>query len=684
MPRLAVLCLGIALLAARPTAVSGQEPFRAQVDLLQLDVTVLDEDDRPVAGLTPDDFIVREDGELRPVVAFETIEAGPAASAGDVSHAPWLRDVPVDRASNDLSEGRLIVLVLDNAMTPAEPRIATAARAIATEVIDGLALEDRAAVVFTWQTARPQNFTTDRARLRDAVGRFTWGPYLALPPGLTVSDRPEFDLVDSASFTASLRTLRMVTQALIAVPNRRKIVVYVGSGVPVDPLKAELRTPDGSAAEALLHAGLEQELQDVFVRAARANVAVYTIDPAGNGGLRSIVFAKLLGWRALIRPNQTPGAGPRRSAQTGDDLRGFRDEANRKSRLNVDFLEGLAAGTGGRALFNSDNFEPAVARMFEDTSAYYLLGVTPADPGPDGRIGRIDVDTVRPDLKIRVRRGFENREAPDPDVPPVDREIVAALADLLPRDALGLQAVVTPVAPTEDGRIAAAVMLDVTGTATVSSASQPLRLIIGAFSPTGREIRTDQYRLEFSPGAGRGTESVQTLSAVEISPGDYEVRIAAEQSTGDGRSGSVFYDFDLDQMPDSGMWLSGVFLIEDSGREASLRLPPDVFADVLPDRPTARRRFSQADRVHARLLLYAGDGSAIGPVEVRAVLLDDSGLSQFDQIIPVLRSSAGAGTPAAVEFDLPVGALDRGEYLLRVTVPSATGNIERQVRFRVG
>jgi hypothetical protein len=52
--------------------VARQEPaptFRSGVELIQLDVSVLDKDRRPVQGLTAADFTVLVDGQPRPIVA---------------------------------------------------------------------------------------------------------------------------------------------------------------------------------------------------------------------------------------------------------------------------------------------------------------------------------------------------------------------------------------------------------------------------------------------------------------------------------------------------------------------------------------------------------------------------------------------------------------------------------------
>lgn len=91
----AVVCIavgGAALaLPALPRAqqnASGPPPVQAQTDLplfrggveLQLDVSVLDRNRRPVSDLTAADFTVRENGEGRPIRDFSLNPAAARAS----------------------------------------------------------------------------------------------------------------------------------------------------------------------------------------------------------------------------------------------------------------------------------------------------------------------------------------------------------------------------------------------------------------------------------------------------------------------------------------------------------------------------------------------------------------------------------------------------------------------------
>src|SRR5689334_10412937 len=94
------------------TSVSnGQSPtFRAGVDVITFDVSVLDRDRRPIRGLTAADFTLLEDGKPRQVVAFSAVELPSMPAALTPS---GIDTVPPDVVSNNGPQGRLVVILID-------------------------------------------------------------------------------------------------------------------------------------------------------------------------------------------------------------------------------------------------------------------------------------------------------------------------------------------------------------------------------------------------------------------------------------------------------------------------------------------------------------------------------------------------------------------------------------------
>jgi len=53
------------------------QTFRTGVSAVQLDVSVLDNDRRPVRGLTAADFTILDDGKRRDIVSFSAVDLPP-------------------------------------------------------------------------------------------------------------------------------------------------------------------------------------------------------------------------------------------------------------------------------------------------------------------------------------------------------------------------------------------------------------------------------------------------------------------------------------------------------------------------------------------------------------------------------------------------------------------------------
>src|SRR5262249_54230952 len=94
--------------------------FRAGVELIQVDVTVLDKNRQPVRGLTAADFTIAEDGKPQAIAAFSAVEFPdpPPVPVVNGKAVTWMRDVAPDVQSNALAAGRLIVLLIDDALLP--------------------------------------------------------------------------------------------------------------------------------------------------------------------------------------------------------------------------------------------------------------------------------------------------------------------------------------------------------------------------------------------------------------------------------------------------------------------------------------------------------------------------------------------------------------------------------------
>src|SRR5262245_4703537 len=233
--------IGLAAALAGP-----QEPpstFRSGVDLIQLDVSVLDKQRHPVNGLTASDFTVRVDGVVRPLVAFKAVTLPPPLPPPS---APWIRDVAPDVITNTHPGGRAIVIMVDDAsVPPIESKDNKAifwmlkARVTARRVVDELGPDDVAAVVFTSNNHTAQGFTSDRERLLTAIEKS-----VLLPAPLMLGDtgvpyakpsNPREQNGYCYCRICSVEALAYIADSLRSLPQERKIIIYLSSGVGIRP-----------------------------------------------------------------------------------------------------------------------------------------------------------------------------------------------------------------------------------------------------------------------------------------------------------------------------------------------------------------------------------------------------------------------------------------------------------------
>ena len=100
-----------------------------------------------------------------------------------------------------------------------------------------------------------------------------------------------------------------------------------------------------------------------------------------------------------------------------------------------------------------------------------------------------------------------------------------------------------------------------------------------------------------------------------------------------------------------------------------------TFAADAAATPNAAREFSRTERLLIRFDVYAAGGEPAAPA---AVLLNRGGSRMAD--VPVAAAQAG-GTH---QINLSLAAIPAGEYLVEITVKSASGEAKELVPLRVG
>ena len=119
------VCVTLLALASAGFLPAADSPvvFRSDVSLVRVDAQVIDRDNRPITGLRPEDFVLREEGRPQPIRNFAR------------------ENMPVDV---------LLLLDVSGSMRPHVQRIASAAR----QAMEALGKDDRVAIMVFDRTAR--------------------------------------------------------------------------------------------------------------------------------------------------------------------------------------------------------------------------------------------------------------------------------------------------------------------------------------------------------------------------------------------------------------------------------------------------------------------------------------------------------------------------------------------------
>ena len=345
----------IAILAVEAVPIGAQQPqqFRAGVDVIQLDVSVIDKQRHPVTGLTAADFTVLEDGKPQAISVFKEISIA-ATPAPVVPNRG--RGGPA--ALSD-SSGRLIAIILDDAQVPFQPQMVSSVKDIASRVVDSMGPSDLASVVFTRAVQRSRAFTNDRAILHRAIDGFT---------GITSGG----DL----GAIQMMHTLGDTAAQLGDVTSWKKLAILVSVGAPVDPSD---RNPNRARLQSQF-----TEMTSAIDQARRANVTFYSIDPGGLGGLENYLLD-------LYRRRNLPDPA---------------GQSHKQATLSSDFLHVVSTNTGGDVVAGTNDFAPGIAKIFEQTSVFYVIGYTTTNSKADGKFRKIQVKVNRKDVEVRTRDGY--------------------------------------------------------------------------------------------------------------------------------------------------------------------------------------------------------------------------------------------------------------------------------------
>src|SRR5215213_2932123 len=690
-----------------PSPRSQEDVVRVYTELVQTDVKVFDKQGKFVNGLTADNFELRIDGKPRPIQAFEQITAGSdeesqLAAARGATTINLKRPVPLDR-------GRIVFFYIDDIHMDLAGLVA--ARKVINHFLDKeMGQNDQAAITSaTGQIGFLQQLTTDRMILRMALDRLNSRNYSVRDsdrPPMTeyealLIDRLDRDVLDFfVTETVRLNPGMGRDQAAAIVRSRAQASQSQGARLNqvtmggVESLVRSAKNLPGRKVLFFLSGGFlidnqrgdsVSQLRDITNAAAKTGVVIYSMDTRGLvASLQDV---------SVERPFDPTG---RLSLSSHQEL-----------AVTQDGLNALAADTGGKAIFNTNDLKQGLAPAIKETSTYYLLAWKPdAEAQKKSRFRNLEVKLVgRPNLTVRVRKGYFDLDpipapadtvakapqpAPTKTAPAKLREAIASpyaqrgLPILLSADyydvpnkgpalstAIHIPGEFLVFGEQADGKIQA--VIDLSGVyfddKGVIKGSFMDRIVTTA--PTLEKAQTYRNDIMFTYPA-------------KLPPGIYQVRVAARDDKS-GKVGSAHAWIEIPDLANKKLAMSSLLLGE---RTQAMLTNVSNTPGVSPVALSASHRFERGSTLRFLIFTY---NSASSPADQKPDVAVQVQVVRDDQpvITTALRkmNTDGISDLARLPYaaEIPLKELLPGRYILHVTLIDRVSkqSTSRQTHFDV-
>lgn len=636
--------------------------FRAETDVVLVNVTARDREGKPVKDLKSEDFTILEDNKAQKIASFD-LENTDAMPALQVEQTKLLESGPAggapSRATNAgyFKDRRAIILFFDlSAMQPDEVERAVAA---ATNYVDRqMVPADVVAVVSLASSLTVnQDFTSAKDSLKKALAALNTGGGEGFEAGSTgttegTPDTGQAFTVDDTEFNIfntdrRLEALRSIAARLSSI-NQKKSLIYFSSGME--------RT------------GIENQsqLRAAINAAVRANLSIYTMD--------------IRGLQALV-----PGGEAQQAS-----LRGIAPYSGQstQNQFNSNFssqetLVTLAGDTGGRAFLDSNDFGRVFRGVQEDTSTYYVLGYHSTNTARDGRFRRIVVKANRPGVKLEFRRGYyapaDFRHTAREDR---ERQLEEELDSELPATDLPVY-LSTGYFRMAENRFYIPVSVVVPGSEIPFSRSQDQDKatldVIGVVTGEGKrpvsQIR-DTVKLAVATSSEVRRKNVQYNAGLTLIPGKYHLKLVVRENE-TGRMGSFETDLTVPAFSNRTLKMSSVVLASQTRPEKRKTVNPLVRegSELIPN---VTHVFSSGQQLYLYYEVYdpaeAGKGSGEngnrpGIRVLSSVAFFKGNVKAYETSpLEAREVSVPSRRAATFQLDIPLSKLQPGFYTCQVNV----------------
>lgn len=662
---------------------AGTPTFKASANLVILDVTAKDKGGLTVEGLKSEDFTVLEDGKPQKISVFEYQKI---SSTPDPPKAITLEDqfaLPEAAKTNMTSatpgqiqyhDKRLMVFFFDFSSMQVPDQLR--AQDGALEYLKShITKDDVVAVLFYASSVQVlSDFTSDRDVLTHVIKTLPIGEASELAAladsgdengedtqAAFVADETEFNIFATDK---KLAAIEQASKMLASFPEK-KALVYFSGGV----------TRSGLDNEA--------QLQATINAATKANLAIYSIDTR----------------RLTADP---PGGGAAKGGSRGAGIfNGSVLNSQRKSQLaSQDTLYTLAAETGGKSYFDSNDIALGITKTQEAMGSYDLLGYYSTNNAQDGKFRKITVK-----LSNKLVSKLEHREGYYSDkvwgklnAQDKEQQLKEALSagDPATELPLALQIDYFRVSPTAyfvpvSIRIPGSVVaLAGKGGASVTQFDFAGQIQDERHAVVGNVRDNIQVKLDQGKAATAGRKSFQYDAGFTLEPGKYRMKFVVRENI-TGKMGTFETRFTVPDLSADTSGLKMSTVIWSSQREPvvaavggaekltrkAIRANPLIVGDqkVIPN---ITRVFRRAQNLYVNFDVYdplpdPADTKA-RRVKVSMSLFNKNAVKTFE-VGPIDATQLTSTRPEAVpvQLQIPLKDVTRGEYICQINVVDEVG-----------
>jgi VWFA-related protein len=686
---------------------------RAGATVIEIPVSVVGKDGKPLAGLTAADFEMLDDGKKVDILGVDAVDLNVARAA--VTPGSPFPDAPPPVAR------RLWLVVFD--LTYASPNGTLRARKGAEDFVrNGMKENDLAAVASYsvmngWRLLA--NFTQDRDQLAFAItnlGYTAEGIYRSPDPllfsvappglrdagGLTSGGRGDADAI----LRENLNDTQRMQQSSTDDRERGKIAQlmnsFAGLGAALDSVRGrkhvlyfsegfDPRLIMGNAGQTATPLGQTSPTQDT-ANEASVTGEIWKIDSDARFGSSS-TRGRLV--EALSFFNRSD------SVVHAVDISGLRAEGDVAERAakGTDSLYAISAETGGELVRNANDLSGELEKIVERTGLVYVLAFQPKKLDKPGTFHALKIKVKTPGAKVSARSGYYE---PKPYTALSPLEKVLASGDLVTggsvHDQIPARLLAAPF-PAGGGVDQVPVILEIPGKSLLADdKGDKTGIQIYAYLADSKGTIVDYLTQDMGLDLTKARASLESggikfYGTLFAPPGDYLLR-ALVRNAATGRAGVQSATIKVPAVPGGPATVLPPFFEEAPGRWVMVKGTPR------PDAPRKEAEYPFAvggqsfipsalpavvngteTKVALAAYNFAGSGK---PLSLRAEILGADGAARPVTVASPKQSDGERDGGQKIAFAFKPEGLAPGRYVLKVAVSDEAGkNAESMSAFEV-